>query len=1024
MGSYTGGTGPDSFAGTNGNDTFLLQSGGDDTASGLDGDDGFYFGAALSGADSVDGGAGSDTIAIQGDYSAGLALGDLRNAEVFLLLSGGNASFGDTAGNRYSYNITTNDTNVAAGQTLTLISTGLQSNESVTFNGAAESDGNFRIYAGTGTDAYTGGAGSDGFFFGADDNLTGADRIDGGGGVDTVALRGWYADAPFHPNNSVYFDNASLTNVEVLALLSGHTNEFTGVIAPDGFDYAITMADGNVAAGARLDINGVSLGADETVFFDGHAETDGAYRILSGAGSDGLIGGQGADIIFGGLGADTLTGNGGNDTFLYHSVAESTSTAKDFITDFAVGDVIDLGSIDANSLTDAKESFTFVGANAFSGAAGELRATSSGGSVWLIEADVNGDGVADMAINARVTTGYTIGMANSQLIVVPVPTTPVIAEIEPNDSTSSAQAIDRGLFGVANNPDLVDPTLPSATIRANIATPSDVDYYTITLNAGERLILDVDHSPAGGVDALVTVYAPGGAQVAQDDDPGFDDPGSDPNGAYAQDPHTTDSMLAFRAQTSGTYTFTVEAFKDPDHPETTTHGSYDLQVSIGPAVSAAQIQEENIEALISGAQWPQTALTYSFPTSTSDYPDYPANSEIATFHAFNIAQQATARTNFANLSALTDLSFSELTSNRGSAVIRYGMSDKTDLTTAYAFYPTTSPSGGFGDPIGGDAWFRFSGSKYSNPVLGNYAYVSIIHETGHALGLKHGHEFPFALSPDRDSLEYSVMTYRSFPGASLDGYRNETFGYPQTYMMYDIAALQRMYGADFTTNAGDTVYSWSTTTGQMSINGVGQGMPGANRVFMTIWDGGGNDTYDLSNYGNPVTIDLRPGEWTTTSQIQLANLGLGHMARGNVANALLYNNDPHSLIENAIGGAAGDTLIANQAVNHLTGNGGADTFRWAAVTDSAPGQADTIDDFQNGTDRIDLSALDADTRTPGDEGFHWIGSAAFSGAGGELRGEVIDGNLHIFGDVNADAVPDFEIIIAHQTTIDPSVFIV
>ena len=45
--------------------------------------------------------------------------------------------------------------------------------------------------------------------------------------------------------------------------------------------------------------------------------------------------------------------------------------------------------------------------------------------------------------------------------------------------------------------------------------------------------------------------------------------------------------------------------------------------------------------------------------------------------------------------------------------------------------------------------------------------MGILHETGHALGLKHGHEFPPAISSDRDSVEYTVMTYRSYPGDDL-----------------------------------------------------------------------------------------------------------------------------------------------------------------------------------------------------------------------------------------------------------------
>ena len=140
--------------------------------------------------------------------------------------------------------------------------------------------------------------------------------------------------------------------------------------------------------------------------------------------------------------------------------------------------------------------------------------------------------------------------------------------------------------------------------------------------------------------------------------------------------------------------------------------------------------------------------------------------------------------------------------------------------------------------------------------------MGILHETGHALGLEHGHEDAPVVSSGRDSLEYTVMTYRSYIGDPLSGgYSNAQFSFPQTLMMLDIAAIQRIYGANFGFNAGDSVYTWNESTGEMSINAVGQGAPGtggggsSNRVFLTIWDGGGGDTYDCPIFGR-VTIDL------------------------------------------------------------------------------------------------------------------------------------------------------------------------
>ena len=106
---------------------------------------------------------------------------------------------------------------------------------------------------------------------------------------------------------------------------------------------------------------------------------------------------------------------------------------------------------------------------------------------------------------------------------------------------------------------------------------------------------------------------------------------------------------------------------------------------------------------------------------------------------------------------------------------------------------------------------------------------------------------------------------------------------------------------------------------------------------MTLWDGGGNDTYDFSGYATNLSVNLNPGAWTTISATQLAALGYSHYAAGNIANALLYNGNTASLIENAIGGSGADTMVGNGADNHLTGGAGNDTLDGGAGNDTLVG---------------------------------------------------------------------------------------
>ena len=377
------------------------------------------------------------------------------------------------------------------------------------------------------------------------------------------------------------------------------------------------------------------------------------------------------------------------------------------------------------------------------------------------------------------------------------------------------------------------------------------------------------------------------------------------------------------------------------NPDTQNIGQL-LTLGTNPDGSHFFTGNRNVDATLIGSRWGTTNLTYSFPTSGSNYNggNYDPNG-VSLYHVdLGAQQQAAARAAFAQLSAATGLTFTEITdTDTVHANIRISQSADQDDGSAYGNFPSDTRG------LAGDIWFgRTNQPYYDLAFRGTWGFATMMHEIGHTMGLKHGHQdytnsdlsFYFgttprfgtqSLTPDRDGQAWSLMTYTPAPFTNSN-FAGEKVNQPQTYMQYDLAALQYLYGANYTTNSGDSVYTFSQSTGEMFINGVGQGAPSGNKIFLTIWDGGGNDTINASNYATGVTIDLRPGEFSTVDQAQLANSlayqGLTSLAPGNIAMSLLYNNDSRSLIENATGGAGNDVFVGNTANNILDGGAGSD----------------------------------------------------------------------------------------------------
>ena len=194
-----------------------------------------------------------------------------------------------------------------------------------------------------------------------------------------------------------------------------------------------------------------------------------------------------------------------------------------------------------------------------------------------------------------------------------------------------------------------------------------------------------------------------------------------------------------------------------------------------------------------------------------------------------------------------------------------------------------------------------------------------------------------------------------------------------------------------------------------------RGLGGADRLngqtgSDLIEGGPGNDVIDG---GTGVDAALFGGTVAVVAQLGGA---APSARRGSETNRLVS-------IEGLIGSSAADTFTGDNNANWfmggagrdiLTGAGGRDTFDYNVIADSPATTTgrDRITDFTPGVDKIDLSAIDADVTTPGDQAFRWVGTAPFTGTPGELGYFIAGGNTIIRASVNANPTADLHLELA------------
>ena len=239
-------------------------------------------------------------------------------------------------------------------------------------------------------------------------SITGSEGINtmrGGGGDDTLKGLG---------GNDVLDGNAGLDYLfggvgnDIYYVDSGdNVNEAAGegtdaVYARSSFtlmanSHAETLATSDYRLTTALDLTGNNL--NNTI-----SGNNGVNTLKGGGGNDSMSGLDGNDFLEGNGGKDNMTGGAGTDTFRFIATSDSAVGNSDELLDFVSGtDKIDLVLIDARSGTPGDDAFTYIGSNAFSNTAGELRAQAFGSTIHIF-GDVNGDSVADFEIIANTTT--------------------------------------------------------------------------------------------------------------------------------------------------------------------------------------------------------------------------------------------------------------------------------------------------------------------------------------------------------------------------------------------------------------------------------------------------------------------------------------------------------------------------------------------------------------------------------------------------------------------------------------------